>query len=132
MDMKIVLYVQCKHYCSFIKLFWFSLSTYFSYYYYFSITTTYVHMFKTFVITSIIYWNTVWISGKDSLPEGGEHGSGSPGQWSQPQDDSVQETPGQCSQSYGHMIFGWSCVEPGVGFSSCGSLPTQDILWFYD
>lgn len=31
------------------------------------------------------------------------------------------------------LIFGCSYVEPGVGLSdSCGSLPTHDILWFYD
>lgn len=31
------------------------------------------------------------------------------------------------------LIFGCSYVEPGVGLSdSCGSLPTHDVLWFYD
>ena len=40
----------------------------------------------------------------------------------------VQETFGQCSQTNG-LIFGWSCVEPGVGLSDpCGSFTTQDIL----
>ena len=29
------------------------------------------------------------------------------------------------------LIFGWSCVDPGVGFNdSYGSIPTQHILWF--
>ena len=28
----------------------------------------------------------------------------------------VQEVSGHCSQSYG-LIFGWSCVEPGVELS---------------
>ena len=40
----------------------------------------------------------------------------------------VQEASGQHSQSCG-LIFGWSCVEPGVGLDSLyGFLPSQDIL----
>lgn len=31
------------------------------------------------------------------------------------------------------LVFGWTCVEPGVALhDSCSSLPTQDIIWFYD
>ena len=44
----------------------------------------------------------------------------------------VQEVSEQCSQTY-NLISGWSCVEPGVGLDDpYGSIPTQDILWFYD
>lgn len=36
--------------------------------------------------------------------------------------------PNQGSQTYG-LIFGWSCMEPGVGFNDPYMfLPTQDIL----
>jgi len=31
------------------------------------------------------------------------------------------------------IVFGWSCVELGVGLDDAGrSLPTQDALWFCD
>jgi len=51
-------------------------------------------------------------------------GTDLPGQQSRCQNAGVQEACGQCSQTYG-LIFGWSCVEPGVGLSDpCGSLPT--------
>jgi len=61
------------------------------------------------------------------------HETGSPEeQWAWPQADRVQDVSGQCSQTYG-VIFGWSCVELGVGFDDpCGSIPTQDIQRFND
>lgn len=33
-----------------------------------------------------------------------------------------------------HMVglLGLGCAGPGAGLDLCGSLPTQDILWFYD
>ena len=45
----------------------------------------------------------------------------------------VQAAFGQRSQKNG-LIFGWSCMEPGVAGhnDSCGPLPTQDILRFYE
>ena len=43
----------------------------------------------------------------------------------------VQRVFGQCSQTHG-LIFGWSCVEPGVGFDDLYQcLPTWDILWCF-
>lgn len=44
----------------------------------------------------------------------------------------------QWSQSNGSLLsdigfgFWWSCVGMGVGLHACGSLPAQEILWFYD
>ena len=69
-----------------------------------------------------IAWSCVrdgsgWISEEGSAPEGGGgggHGTGCPGQWSQPQAARVQGVFGQCSQAFG-LNFGWSCVEPGAG-----------------
>ena len=55
----------------------------------------------------------------EKAPQGNSHGT---------ELARVQETSGQHSQTY-DLIFGWSCVEPGVGLSDpCGSLPTWDIL----
>jgi len=57
-------------------------------------------------------------------------GTGSPGQWSQPHVVGVQEVSEQFSQTY-TLIFGWSCVHPGVELSDpYGSFPTWDALWF--
>lgn len=44
----------------------------------------------------------------------------------------VQKASGQCSQSH-DLIFGWSRVETGVGFSDPYEfLPSWDILRFYE
>jgi len=75
-----------------------------------------------------------WALRKGSSTECGGHGAGCPGQWSRPQAARVQAAFRQCSQKYG-LIFGWSCVEPGVEADDpYGSLPirvTYDstILW---
>lgn len=43
----------------------------------------------------------------------------------------VQAVFGQHSSAHGSL--GWSCAGPGDGFKyPCESLPTWDILWFYD
>ena len=73
-----------------------------------------------------------WVLGKGSSPESDGHGRGCPGLWAQPQADGLQGAFGQCSQIQG-LDFGWPCVEPRVGCDDpCGSLPTQNILQFYD
>lgn len=47
-----------------------------------------------------------------------------------PKPNRVQGAFGQCSKKY-HLNFERSFVEQGFGFDdSCGTLPTQDILWF--
>lgn len=80
-------------------------------------------------------WNrggSGWRLGKGSLSEVGGHGTGCSGQQSQPQEAGVQEVSAQCSQTQG-SIFGWSRVEPGVVRDDCCvSLPTQEILRFYE
>jgi len=64
-----------------------------------------------------------WGLGKGAAPEGGGHRTGCPGLWARPQVLEFKE----CSDtvlSHRVWIFGWSCVEPGVGLDDpCGSLP---------
>ena len=70
------------------------------------------------------------IPGEGPSPEGSGHGTGFPGQWSQPHSAGVQVAFRQCPQIYS-PIFGWSCVEAGVGLDdSYRSLLTQDIILF--
>jgi len=58
-------------------------------------------------------------------------GTGSPGKWHGTRLYGVQEVSGQHAQTCG-LIFGWSCVEPGVRLDDpYRSLPIQDILCFY-
>ena len=69
-----------------------------------------------------------WISGKVFFLSGWSSTGQDPQGSRSTKPVGVQEVFGQCSQTYG-LIFGWSCVELGIGLNDpCGSLPTQDIL----
>ena len=73
-----------------------------------------------------------WALGTGCAPEGSGHGTGCPGQWARPESAGIQEASGQCSKTQGLNVE-WSCVETGAGLSGpCESLPTQDILCFYE
>lgn len=75
-------------------------------------------------------WTDRWGLGKGSAPEGGGHGTGcavgteQAVQWAwnklcsghSPELQEFKENSGQLSQIYG-LIFGCSCLEPGVGLS---------------
>ena len=67
-----------------------------------------------------------WGLGKGSSPEGGGHGTGYPGQWAQHQDSPHLDN----ALKHG-LNFGWSYVEPGVGFNDCSNSGHSTILWIY-
>ena len=67
-----------------------------------------------------------WGLAKGSALNRGQHGTGSPGQWSWPQAAGVHKVFGQRSQTWS-LNFGVFCVEPGVD-NICGSISNQNIL----
>ena len=59
-------------------------------------------------------------------------GTGSPGHSTELAEVQEVTLSRHCSEAYG-LIFGWSCVDPGVILKNpYGSLPTQDIPWFFE
>jgi len=78
-----------------------------------------------FCVTSVTSYDQAGGFGKGSAPEGGGHGTGCPGQQSQPQ---VAEFKEHLDNALRHRA--WCCVEPGIGRNGPrGSL--QDILRFH-
>lgn len=80
------------------------------------------------IALSCVRGGSGWVLGKGSSPEGGGHGTGSPGQWSHPQAAGDQEAFVQCSQTKS-LDFGWFCREAGAELSDPEAfISSQDIL----